>query len=188
MDFDELLRRVDVRGPDECWEWQGRRHSHGYGLLGRAYVHRLVYELATGESPRGWVVRHHCDNPPCVNPAHLAIGTPADNSRDMASRERGSHRRGLDVAEVLALHDAGVRTGRIAELLGCTYEPIKRILRRNGRSLFGVGRPHRQFCKLGHPMAGANLMVIGQRREYRCRLCASIAGKARWAARKAREG
>lgn len=80
-----------------CWEWNGKRHEHGYGLLTAPLlglhgvrVHRLMWEMHNGpiENPE-LVVRHRCDNPPCVNPHHLELGTQADNSRDMFERGRG---------------------------------------------------------------------------------------------------
>jgi hypothetical protein len=76
-----------------CWIWQGNRDRKGYGRIsvkGRTTsTHRLAYRLAHGgDIPDGLVVRHRCDNPPCVNPDHLEIGTPADNSRDMVERGR----------------------------------------------------------------------------------------------------
>jgi hypothetical protein len=81
----------------ECWEWQGARDRDGYGLVwygGRmARTHRVAYQLERGEIPPGKIIRHRCDFPPCFRPAHLRLGTPADN---MADREaRGRHGRGF---------------------------------------------------------------------------------------------
>lgn len=77
-----------------CWEWRGPRSARGYGSLntadGRLYAHRVAYELHNGPIPDGLVVRHKCDNPPCVNPNHLEIGTQLDNIQD--SVERGRNR------------------------------------------------------------------------------------------------
>jgi hypothetical protein len=88
---ERLWGNVD-KEPDGCWVWKGTRNPKGYGRIsvsGRQDgTHRVAYRLAHGEIPDGLVVRHRCDNPPCINPAHLEVGTPADNSRDMVERGR----------------------------------------------------------------------------------------------------
>ena len=76
-----------------CWEWQGARDPHGYGrfqvVTGTTQkANRFAYELTNGPVPTGLYVLHHCDNPPCVNPAHLYAGTQRDNVRDMVARGR----------------------------------------------------------------------------------------------------
>ena len=78
-----------------CWEWTGCRLPFGYGLIGDprrrngvARAHVIAYELTNGSVPRGLCVLHRCDNPPCVNPAHLFLGTRADNNRDMVRKKR----------------------------------------------------------------------------------------------------
>lgn len=88
--------KVDVRGPDECWEWQASTTSSGYGQImvnarprRITRAHRLSWTIANGPIPSGMVVCHRCDNPPCVNPAHLFVATQQDNIADMVRKGRG---------------------------------------------------------------------------------------------------
>lgn len=82
---------VKVGGPDECWEWQRARLNTGYGILNvngkRVYAHRRAYELAIGPLGKMFAC-HHCDNPPCCNPAHLFAGTNRDNMQDCVAKGR----------------------------------------------------------------------------------------------------
>ena len=89
---DRFWDSVTTAGPDECWEWTRTRNNGGYGQIMSSgklrKAHRVSYELHFGPIPDGLHVRHRCDNPPCVNPAHLELGTNADNVADKVARGR----------------------------------------------------------------------------------------------------
>jgi hypothetical protein len=96
-----LWRHVRRGEPHECWEWQGKSVLDGYGYIctrrrGRAEkAHRVAWELTNGPIPpgegfHGFVVMHLCDNRKCCNPAHLKLGTQAENMRDMHRKGRNS--------------------------------------------------------------------------------------------------
>jgi endonuclease YncB( thermonuclease family) len=119
-------------GPNDCWLWQGARHDKGYGhfrLHGRVEkAARVAWALTRGSIPDGVFVCHCCDNPPCVRPDHLFLGTDDENRADRQSKERQAR---------------GERAGRVR----LTADAVREI-RRIGRSLsgallasrFGVGK------------------------------------------------
>lgn len=86
--------KVDKSG--DCWEWTAHRNIKGYGQFGvsgkLALAHRLSYIIHFGEIPSGKIVCHSCDNPSCVNPAHLWIGTHQDNAIDRERKNRGGRK------------------------------------------------------------------------------------------------
>lgn len=88
--------KVDRGGPDDCWLWTAKAKCHGgYGAINyggrgspRLRAHRVAYELTFGPIPEGLVACHRCDVPRCCNPAHLFLGTKADNTHDMMAKGR----------------------------------------------------------------------------------------------------
>ena len=87
-----------VEQSDGCWLWTGVRGRNGYGrFMRRAYeemigAHQMSWEIANGrEVPAGMCVLHSCDNPPCVNPDHLTLGTRAQNTADMMQKGRNAN-------------------------------------------------------------------------------------------------
>ena len=83
--------KVDVRDKKDCWEWTGGK-AHGYGRFrigDKTYISsRVSYELVVGDIPDGMCVCHTCDNPGCVNPAHLFLATQTENLKDMTGKKR----------------------------------------------------------------------------------------------------
>ena len=84
--------RVNKGLPKECWEWKSASVRGGYGQISvngkRAIASRMSWELHNGKIPNGMFVCHHCDNPPCVNPGHLFLGTNFDNALDRTQKGR----------------------------------------------------------------------------------------------------
>lgn len=88
---ERLMERV-VFGATDCWHWMGARNAFGYGRMtheGRLQVaHRLSWTEANGPIPDGLYALHKCDNPSCINPDHLFLGTYSDNLRDAWAKGR----------------------------------------------------------------------------------------------------
>lgn len=139
---DRFWDRVDVGPADACWPWTGPTFGMGYGHVAvrkdSRSTHRVAYELANGPIPTGMHVRHTCDNPPCCNPAHLLLGTPADNMRDRDERKRlpvGSQcsiARLLedDIPRVFDLRAQGMTTRAIGREFGVSGSTISAVLNR----------------------------------------------------------
>ena len=145
--------RFERGAPDACWEWQGVLNHNGYGILGvkckaigfrRDYLaHRLSYELHTGEGPDELHVLHSCDNPPCVNPAHLRLGTHQDNMRDMwerssldfkGTRNGRARLKPSDVRRIRGAVSAGESRKALAEHHGVHVQTIHDIVSRKSWS------------------------------------------------------
>ncbi len=95
--FDRLVSHMEINPKSACWEWTGsKRNGYGRMIVGSRTdgtrrsmsAHRVSYEIVYGEIPAGMEVCHKCDNPSCVNPNHLFIGTRQDNIDDRERKGR----------------------------------------------------------------------------------------------------
>lgn len=142
----EVLHRPDL---GHCWEYNGAKVSAGYGAVSdggsrpQKAAHRLAYEAWVGPIPEGQLIRHTCDNPPCINPSHLETGTWSDNMWDKVQRERGNaplgERHGTSkltenqVREIRDRYASGSYTyTKLAEMYGITFQSVGRIVTRKG--------------------------------------------------------
>lgn len=132
---------MDIRSDDECWPWMlSLSAGTGYGSAGKhgPSAHRRAYMLTYGSIPVGMYVLHRCDNPPCCNPAHLVLGSQADNMRDCAQKGRvrgGSPERfgAADRASILSLIESGQSYRELARRWGTSHGVISRIHRVYGK-------------------------------------------------------
>lgn len=140
VDLRRFWAKVDTSaGPNACWPWTGYRDAKGYGSFWfkgqMRKAHRAVYELVHGAPPAELSVMHTCDIRCCVNPAHLVLGTQADNMRD--AMRKGRLPRGLkngrakvsdnDVVMLRIAIDVGFSKARVAAALGVTRDYVNRI-------------------------------------------------------------
>lgn len=128
-----------VNKTDGCWEWTGSRMRKGYGNFGVDYrhegAHRFSWRLHFGEIPEGMWVLHRCDNPPCVRPDHLFLGTAQANSDDMVAKGRQKRPRAVvstgDVAEIRRLYATGeFSQSQLGNRFGISQTQVGRIVRR----------------------------------------------------------
>lgn len=151
-----LARRLDkTSSAAGCWEWGGCRDKNGYGRIGTGtsrgtrYAHRVALALHLGIDEAGLgeqLVCHHCDNPPCCNPAHLFLGTNADNLGDMARKGRApctitlgesNGRSKLTVAAVIAIRSraaTGEPQKSLADEFGVSKTTIQGVVYRKAWS------------------------------------------------------
>lgn len=140
-----------VQKTPDCWYWRGAKDQDGYGYIvangKHLLAHRLSHELHVGPIPEGVMVCHHCDTPPCVNPAHLYAGTASENTRDMRERGRTApkqtrppRRTGAEngrsryteeqVRAIRRLHRDGKSQTEIAEAFGMLLSTVHKIVHR----------------------------------------------------------
>lgn len=140
MSPEKFWARV-ARQTSGCWNWTGALHAKGYGWLRfgtkNTRAHRAAYQLAVGPIPNGLHVLHRCDNRQCCNPAHLFLGTNAENSRDMALKNRSCHAK-LSIGAVIEIRrrkKAGEKARNLAAEFGLCESYIYELAT-------GKKRPH----------------------------------------------
>ena len=125
----------------DCWLWTASKNEYGYGKImadGKVkHAHRVAYELYVAPIPDGMLVCHHCDNPSCVNPEHLYIGSHSENIQDRD--ERGRTQRGethvraklteVDVLKIRSLCKVRTRR-RLGKMFGVSYGTISCVINR----------------------------------------------------------
>lgn len=198
----QFLGKVQSGSKDECWEWMGCRFTHGYGCATaegkNRGAHRVAWEIANGEIPEGRWVLHKCDNPPCCNPAHLYLGTPRDNVRDMLERKRNRPPSGDEhfwrrhperiirgeqhgnakitddqVLEIRKRYAAGgITQANLAREYGLTHGTLSVIISGRGWSHLPVlGAPEKEYCWRGHEFTAETTRV--RDRGKACKICAA---------------
>ena len=121
---------VDKQGPDDCWEWLGTL-SNGYGQLGikgkLQRAHRVSWAIAhkTWPIPAEFQINHTCDNPSCVNPVHLYLGTQEENARDASPLTL------VDVRKIRQLRLEGYKLKDLENMYSVTKVTISNICRYN---------------------------------------------------------
>lgn len=124
----------------DCWVWTGTRNRAGYGVVcikRNRSAHRTAYEVFVGPIPSDLIVCHKCDNPPCVNPEHLFLGTQQDNATDSKNKGRRARLSGeecatskLSEAQVIAIRKDPRGCERIARDYGITARNVRHIITR----------------------------------------------------------
>ena len=137
-----MHRYFTMPSPTACWPWTGKKSNTGYGMIWvgstrdgtarRAYAHRVMWQECMGAIPVGLEIRHRCDQPACVNPSHLELGTRRDNMLDCHTRGRHPSTK-LTASDVQAIRERasyGESQYEIAREFGVTRPLVGYIVRR----------------------------------------------------------
>lgn len=131
-----------VKKTKGCWDWTGHKHRQGYGFIDINSIgklaHRISWIINKGNIPKNLFVLHKCDNPSCVNPGHLFLGTQTDNMRDMFKKNRNADVSGeknpnrilskLDVLKIRKLLKLRISYKEIAKKFGISYGNVNNIV------------------------------------------------------------
>ena len=141
-----FMQKVSIpKGPPAsvCWEWIAYKNPDGYGQFrfegSMKRAHRVAWEMANAERvPKGLSVMHSCDNPGCVNPYHLFLGTQRDNMDDMNEKGRGNYVRGErvaqpkltepDVLEIRRLVNGGISYRTLGKMFRVTNQAVHSVV------------------------------------------------------------
>lgn len=130
-DLDFFLSHTTPNGT--CLEWTRCYNTDGYPRAGwkghsNGKVHRIVWELHNEAEAAGKVIRHTCDNPKCINPEHLELGTNYENIQDRNARGRTHNSISKEeINSIKALLDAGYKQTEVSEMLGIKYKRVSHI-------------------------------------------------------------
>jgi hypothetical protein len=173
-----------VRYAGNCWEWTGTRNQKGYGQIAsggcKGMAHRIAWTLANGPIPDGLCVLHRCDNPPCINPAHLWLGTVADNNLDKKIKGRGRGKcsdmthcsRGHPYDPENVYTCVSEKRGLLRYCRTCTQM--------RGRQRRKPHLPQKTHCPQGHAYDEANTYYAKSSPNHRlCRACGRERGRNR---------
>jgi hypothetical protein len=133
------MAKVSITPKTDCWVWTAAKDQKGYGHFGvgrstSRKAHRVSFEMFCEEIPQGSIVCHRCDNPSCVNPDHLFIGTQADNAQDRDAKGRQafgerSGRAKLTASDIPKIRMSNLSERAIARQMGVSRPTISAVLR-----------------------------------------------------------
>ena len=151
IERNRFLRHINKNTTNGCWEWTSAKTKSGYGLFSirgsQKYAHRIAYKEYVEDFDNTLFVCHKCDNPSCVNPAHLFVGTAKENSRDMVMKQRNIfvyHPKGKElpfckldesqVKDVKSLRAKGISLKQIANMFNISESMVSKIARGHRRN------------------------------------------------------
>lgn len=151
MDIEAFEQKYIPEPMSGCFLWMCAQHKQGYGSLAikrkSLLAHRVSWELHRGPIPDGMKVLHSCDNPPCVNPDHLFLGTQSDNMSDCGRKGRSNKKGGIngnakltedDVREIRAAPRKKFVCVKLAAQFGIALSTVRDIRSAAGRNWSGV--------------------------------------------------